>query len=93
MLSEGLTPSLPAPADPVHIGGDGKLTPGYPTGAEREPEMLPAGDDYSEDETLRYLRDQYNIAKGRAKELTSTGGGHALKPKTRKAAFQLYSAV
>ena len=75
----------PSPTDQMFA-----FTPGVD---EREPELLPMGNEYSEDDTLRYLRDQYNFAKSKAKELSAKNDVSIMKPRTRKAASKLYSAV
>lgn len=62
-------------------------------GRDRDNEMLPMGPEETEDETLRYLRDQYNLAKQKAKELNTKNDTSVMKPRTRKAASKLYSAV
>lgn len=69
------------------------LSPPPPGMDDRESELLPIGTDFAEDDSLRFLRDQYNIAKMKAKELNTKNDVSLMKPRTRKAASKLYSAV
>lgn len=75
----------PSPTEHMFLSA----TPGRHT----EPDLLMIGPDYAEDETLRYLRDQYNLAKLKAKDLNAKSDVSSMKPRTRKAAAKLYSAV
>jgi hypothetical protein len=56
-------------------------------------EDLPPPTGPAEDDTLRFLRDQYNFAKQRAKDLNTKNDVSNMKPRSRKAASKLYSAV
>ena len=77
----------PSPTEQMFLS----VTPGRPM----DNEMLLVGPEYTyaEDEALRYLRDQYNLAKLKAKELNTKNDVSHLKPRARKAAAKLYSAV